>query len=76
MAAGGKAAEGHGGRGKRAHQGGGGPVPRGEGCCSHESTGELSWRCSGSPEARRQVGMRRVEKQRGRKGGHSVGKLG
>ena len=36
-------------------------MPRSEGC--YESTGELSWRCSGSPGARRQVGRRRGEKQ-------------
>ena len=48
-----------------------GPLLRSERCYSHEVMGELSRSCTGSNGARRQRGMRRGEKQRGRNGGHS-----
>lgn len=48
-----------------------GPLLWSEGCYSHEVMGELSRSCTGSNGARRQRGMRRVEKQRGRNDGYS-----
>lgn len=48
-----------------------GPLLWSERCYSHEVMGELSRSCTGSNGARRQRGMRRVEKQRGGNGGHS-----